>query len=97
MAAYLRKLLYAWYLKDVNILLSDELTPESQILYRRQVRERVATVAPFLVIDQDPYIVVADGQLYWIVDAYTFTRTATRIPSHWPALSTTSATVSRPP
>ena len=71
--SYLRKLLYAWYLKDVNILLSDELTPESQILYRRQVRERVATVAPFLVIDQDPYIVVADGQLYWIVDAYTFT------------------------
>ncbi len=70
---YLRKLLYAWYLKDVNILLSDELTPESQILYRRQVRERVATVAPFLVIDQDPYIVVADGQLFWIVDAYTFT------------------------
>ena len=71
--SYLRKLLYAWYLRDVNILLSDELTPESQILYRRQVRERVATVAPFLVIDQDPYIVVADGQLYWIVDAYTFT------------------------
>lgn len=70
---YLRKLLYAWYLKDVNILLSDELTPESQILYRRHVRERVATVAPFLVIDQDPYVVVADGQLYWIVDAYTFT------------------------
>ena len=70
---YLRKLLYAWYLKDVNILLSDELTPESQILYRRHVRERVATVAPFLVIDQDPYIVVADGQLFWIVDAYTFT------------------------
>ena len=71
--SYLRKLLYAWYLKDVNILLSDELEPESQILYRRHVRERVATVAPFLVIDQDPYIVVADGQLYWIVDAYTFT------------------------
>ena len=70
---YLRKLLYAWYLKDVNILLSDDLTPESQILYRRHVRERVATVAPFLVIDQDPYIVVADGQLFWIVDAYTFT------------------------
>ena len=70
---YLRKLLYAWYLKDVNILLSDELESESQILYRRHVRERVATVAPFLVIDQDPYIVVADGQLYWIVDAYTFT------------------------
>ena len=70
---YLRKLLYAWYLKDVNILLSDELEPDSQILYRRHVRERVATVAPFLVVDQDPYIVVADGQLFWIVDAYTFT------------------------
>jgi hypothetical protein len=70
---YLRKLLYAWHLKDVNILLSDELTPDSQILYRRHVRERVATIAPFLVVDQDPYIVVADGELYWIVDAYTFT------------------------
>ncbi len=72
LGTYLRKLLYAWYLKDVNILLSDELIPESQILYRRHVRERVATVAPFLVVDQDPYIVVADGQLFWIVDAYTF-------------------------
>ena len=71
--SYLRKLLYAWYLKDVNILLSDQLEPDSQILYRRHVRERVATVAPFLVVDQDPYIVVADGQLFWIVDAYTFT------------------------
>ncbi len=70
---YLRKLLYAWHFKDVNILLSDELMPDSQLLYRRQVRERVATVAPFLVVDQDPYIVVADGQLFWIVDAYTFT------------------------
>jgi len=68
-----RRLLFAWRFRDVNILLSDAITPESVILYHRNVRERVARLAPFLRLDRDPYLVVADGRLFWILDAYTHT------------------------
>ena len=70
---WLRRAAYAWELTDLNILISSQLTPESSILYRRSVRERIATVAPFLRLDRDPYIVVHDGRLFWIQDAYTTT------------------------
>jgi hypothetical protein len=68
-----RRLLFAWRLGDLNILLSDAITRESVILYHRDVRERVARVAPFLRLDKDPYIVAAGGRLFWILDAYTHT------------------------
>src|SRR3989339_1589846 len=55
------------------MLLSGDITGESRILYNRNVKERVAKVAPFLTYDRDPYLVVAEGKLYWIVDAYTST------------------------
>ena len=45
--------------------------PESRIMFRRNIQERVAAIAPFLRLDHDPYIVVSGGQLYWIQDAYT--------------------------
>src|SRR3989442_13727703 len=45
---------------------------ESRILYRRHIRERVAKVAPFLRLDQDPYLVITQGgRLVWLVDGYT--------------------------
>jgi uncharacterized membrane protein (UPF0182 family) len=44
------------------------------MMYHRQVRERVRKLAPFLSYDQDPYVVLADGKLYWIIDAYTTSR-----------------------
>ena len=49
------------------------MTSDSRILYRRNVQERIREIAPFLRLDADPYIVVADGALYWIQDAYTVT------------------------
>lgn len=52
-------------------LLTSELTDETQLLYRRDVRERLHALAPFLKLDSDPYPVVSDGRIYWIVDAYT--------------------------
>jgi uncharacterized protein len=67
------RLVFAWEFGDLNILISDSLTSESRILFRRNIQERVETVAPFLRLDQDPYIVVSDGQLFWIQDAYTTT------------------------
>ncbi|MBD2104685.1 UPF0182 family protein [Leptolyngbya sp. FACHB-261] len=65
------RLLYAWYFRDPRILLTQNFTPESQILFRRAIRERATTIAPFLRYDADPYLVLADGKLYWILDAYT--------------------------
>lgn len=56
---------------DAYLLLSGDLTPQSRLLFRRNIRERMQAITPFLMHDRDPYIVVADGKLYWICDAYT--------------------------
>lgn len=69
-----QRLFYAWHFGDWQILLSQEFTPESRFLFRRQIMERVETLAPFLQYDHDPYLVIADGGLYWMLDAYTTSR-----------------------
>lgn len=69
--SFFRRLLFAVRFGDINILLSDALQPDSLILYHRNIRERMEKIAPFLLLDRDSYIVAADGQLYWIQDAYT--------------------------
>jgi len=69
--SFLRKLAFTWELGDINILISDELLEDSQLLYRRNIQERVNHVAPFLKLDSDPYIVIDNGQLFWVQDAYT--------------------------
>jgi len=66
-----KKLLFAWTKADVNILLTSYLKPESRIQFYRDVHERVAQIAPFLRLDNDPYAVLSEGKLYWIQDAYT--------------------------
>ena len=71
--SFIRRLVYAWQFGDFNILISGELTPESRVLYYRNIQERVNHVAPFLKLDSDPYLVVVDGRLFWIQDAYTTT------------------------
>ena len=71
LSSFIKRLAYAWQLADVNLLISDEITGDSLIQYRRQITERISTVAPFLVLDKDPYIVATDGNLFWIQDAYT--------------------------
>ncbi len=70
---FFRRMLLAWALGDLSKLpFSDDVTAESRLLMRRNIRERVNSLAPFLVFDDDPYIVVSDtGRLYWIMDAYT--------------------------
>jgi uncharacterized membrane protein (UPF0182 family) len=69
--SFFRKLLFAVYFKDPNIVLSPLLKPESRFLYFRDIRTRVRKVAPFLTLDQDPYIVISGGRLFWIQDGYT--------------------------
>ena len=56
----------------MRILLSQDLTSESRILYHQQIHERVKKIAPFITFDRDAYIVIAQGgRLFWIVDGYT--------------------------
>jgi uncharacterized membrane protein (UPF0182 family) len=69
--SFWKRVLFAWNLSDVNILLTSYLAPESRIQIWRRVQERVARVAPFLQLDQDPYLVLSEGKLYWVQDAYT--------------------------
>jgi len=68
-----RRLVMAWALGDVSkIPFSDDITAESRVLIRRNIRELVNGLAPFLIYDSDPYLVIGnDGQLFWIIDAYT--------------------------
>ncbi len=69
--SFWKRLLFAWTQGDVNILLTSYLRPESRIQLWRRVQDRVGQIAPFLLLDQDPYAVVSEGKLYWIQDAYT--------------------------
>jgi uncharacterized protein len=75
--SWLKKLLFAIYFRSYQILLSDDITTESRLIFDRQIRRRVSKIAPFLVYDEDPYLVVSEGRLFWIQDAYT---TASRYP-----------------
>jgi uncharacterized membrane protein (UPF0182 family) len=69
--SFLKRLAFALRLGDSQILLSGAITPESRLLWHRQVQERVETIAPFLRYDPDPYPVIVDGRLVWLLDAYT--------------------------
>jgi uncharacterized membrane protein (UPF0182 family) len=76
-----RRVLFAQYLKDWQMLLTRNFTPDTKLLFRRTITKRVQEIAPFLHYDTDPYLVAADGggntlkgektYLYWILDAYT--------------------------
>jgi uncharacterized protein len=63
--------LLSWQFDDVNILLSRYVTSESRIMLHRNIQDRIETLAPFLQLDHDPYVVISDGRLYWMQDAYT--------------------------
>ena len=69
----IRRLLYAIRFGSLKLFLSSDITKESRILYYRNIKERVSKIAPFLTFDRDPYLVVAEGKMYWILDAYTST------------------------
>src|SRR5438046_824859 len=70
----LRRLVLATYLRSLKVLLSSDITSDSRAMYFRNIRVRARTALPFLLFDDDPYLVVADsGRLRWILDAYTAT------------------------
>ncbi len=69
----LNRLAFAIDNKTTKILFSSDITSDSKILIRRNVMERVETIAPFLSYDSDPYAVIDEGKIYWIIDAFTTT------------------------
>jgi len=71
--SFLRRLLFAINFRSTDILFTGYLTPQSRIMFYRPIGNRVKKIAPFLQFDRDPYLVIVDGQLFWMVDAYTTT------------------------
>ncbi|MCU0478576.1 MAG: UPF0182 family protein [Chloroflexi bacterium] len=70
----LSRLLFAARFRDLNLLISDQVTSSSQLLMHRSLGDRLGRIAPFLAYDKDPYIVVdGSGEMVWIQDAYTLT------------------------
>ncbi|HMJ17032.1 MAG TPA: UPF0182 family protein, partial [Gemmatimonadaceae bacterium] len=70
--SFIRRVLYAFQLGSLKILLSDDIRGSAKILYRRTVMDRATTALPFLDFDRDPYLIVTDaGEMKWILDAYT--------------------------
>ena len=69
----LKRAAFALRLGDFNLLISDQITDKSRIMFVRDPVQIAEKAAPFLTFNQDPYAVVNDGQIYWIVDGYTTT------------------------
>jgi uncharacterized membrane protein (UPF0182 family) len=74
--------LFAYYFNDPNLVLSSYITADSRIMIRRNIQERVQAIAPFLRLDHDPYLVISNGRMFWMQDAYTV---SSYFPSSQPA------------
>jgi uncharacterized membrane protein (UPF0182 family) len=77
----LTKLISSIALKDRNIFISGNIQDSSTLLLNRNIKDRIKLIAPFLTLDPDPYLVIADGRLFWVVDAFT---TSSKFPMSTP-------------
>ncbi len=68
---FFNKILFSLYEGNTKILLSDAINKDSKILLNRNIMDRVQTIAPFLQYERDPYLVINEGELVWVIDAYT--------------------------
>ena len=71
LGSFPRKAAFALRFGEIEPLISGNLTDDSKVIYIRDVKERVQTVAPFLVLDEDPYPVLVDGRIKYVIDGYT--------------------------
>lgn len=71
LSSFLRVFAFAWAFGDQNLLFAREVADTSRVVFRRAVRERMETLAPFLVWDPDPHPLVVDGRVVWMLDGYT--------------------------
>jgi len=69
--SYLTKLAFAYRFADLKLAISSDIDSSSRLLFGRNIMTRVQRIAPFLRYDRDPYLVVADGRLVWVIDGYT--------------------------
>lgn len=69
--SYFRKWLFSTRLGELKLMLADDITEESRVLFHRNIKERLGKIAPFLLFDRDPYLVVSEGKCFWICDGYT--------------------------
>lgn len=66
-----RRALFSFFFRDINLLVTENIVAQSKIMMRRNIISRLSYLAPFLRLDSDPYVVLLNGRLVWIVDAYT--------------------------
>ena len=66
-----RRILFSFFYRDINLLVTENIVDKSRILIRRNISDRIARIAPFLSQDHDPYMVIQNGRLVWIMDCYT--------------------------
>jgi uncharacterized protein len=69
--SFFKRLLFAVHFSDINILISGSIGDQSRIHYTRNIVEMARNFLPFVVLDNDPYMVISNGKLYWMMDAYT--------------------------
>ena len=81
LSSFARKLAFAVRFGEKNLLISGQITPKSRAVYYRDIKQRVHKAAPFLRYDSDPYPVILDGKIIWVMDAYTTS-------SHYPYAQT---------
>jgi uncharacterized membrane protein (UPF0182 family) len=74
LSSFFRKAAFALRFRAYQILLSDDVVADSRIMFNRNILRRVDMIAPFVTLDRDPYMVLADGKLFWILDGYTTSR-----------------------
>ncbi|MFZ4584723.1 MAG: UPF0182 family protein [Acidimicrobiia bacterium] len=71
LSSFVRRAAAFMRFSDVNLLISDQITSKSQLMFDRDITQRVQKLAPFLKFDADPYLTVSGGKQYWIIDGYT--------------------------
>lgn len=70
--SFFKRLAFAIRMGDFNVLLSNDIDDNTRVLWHRNIKDRVNQITPFLMLDNDPYLVVTDdGRLVWVLDAYT--------------------------
>ncbi len=70
---FLQKLAFAYRFGEINILINSDITAQTRVMFNRNIRDRIQRITPpsFLTLDSDPYVVIADGRIFYMVDAYT--------------------------
>ncbi|MBQ0106084.1 MAG: UPF0182 family protein [Armatimonadetes bacterium] len=68
---FFRRLLFAYKFRDINIIFNTDINNNSQILWNRNITERISALLPFMKFDPDPYLVTSEGKLYWMIDGFT--------------------------